>query len=313
MEFSFHFWLGFFIFVAIALILDLGVLNRHSKTISFKQASNMTAIWVLLASIFCTFIYYVSNKQKALEFITGYIVELSLSMDNVFVFVLIFSYFKIPQQHQHRVLFWGIIGAILMRFVMITGGVYLVHYFEWLFYIFGIILIVSGIKIAISKDEQDDIDLEKNWIVRFLKKYSRFTTKLHDEKFIVKQKGVFYFTPLFLVLIFTEKADLIFALDSIPAILAISKDTFIIFTSNIFAILGLRSLYFLLANIIDKFGYLKYGIAAILVFIGFKMILAETGFQISVLYSLLFILIALTSSIVLSIFLIKDNKSKSKS
>ena len=309
MEFSLAFWLGFLVFVLVALAIDMGVLHRRPRALSFKEASNLTAIWVLLASIFCTFIYFVSNEQKALEFFTAYVVELTLSMDNVFVFLLIFKYFKIPLENQHRVLFWGVLGAIVMRFIMIIGGIYLVQYFEWLFIVFGVFLIVAGIKLLITKSEQQEVDLDKNSVMKFLKRFFNVTNELHGDRFIVRLNGVKYFTPLFVALILIEKTDLVFALDSIPAVLAISRDPFIVFTSNIFAILGLRSLYFLLANLMHRFIYLKHGISIILVFVGLKMILAEIGFKLAVSYSLLFIMFVLLGSIGYSLLSTKNNRT----
>ena len=309
MEFSLAFWLGFLVFVLVALAIDMGVLHRRPRALSFKEASNLTAIWVLLASIFCTFIYFVSNEQKALEFFTAYVVELTLSMDNVFVFLLIFKYFKIPLENQHRVLFWGVLGAIVMRFIMIIGGIYLVQYFEWLFIVFGVFLIVAGIKLLITKSEQQEVNLDKNSVMKFLKRFFNVTNELHGDRFIVRLNGVKYFTPLFVALILIEKTDLVFALDSIPAVLAISRDPFIVFTSNIFAILGLRSLYFLLANLMHRFIYLKHGISIILVFVGLKMILAEIGFKLAVSYSLLFIMFVLLGSIGYSLLSTKNNRN----
>ena len=205
MEFSLAFWLGFLVFVLVALAIDMGVLHRRPRALSFKEASNLTAIWVLLASIFCTFIYFVSNEQKALEFFTAYVVELTLSMDNVFVFLLIFKYFKIPLENQHRVLFWGVLGAIVMRFIMIIGGIYLVQYFEWLFIVFGVFLIVAGIKLLITKSEQQEVNLDKNSVMKFLKRFFNVTNELHGDRFIVRLNGVKYFTPLFVALILIEK------------------------------------------------------------------------------------------------------------
>lgn len=309
MQFSLAFWLGFLVFVVVALVIDMGLLNRKPHVLSFKEASNLTAIWLLLASIFCTFIYFVSDEQKALEFFTAYVVELSLSMDNVFVFLLIFKYFKIPPEQQHGVLIWGILGAIVMRFIMIMGGIYLVQYFEWLFIVFGIFLVVAGVKLLITKSEKQEVDLDKNSVMKFLKRFFNVTHELHNGKFIHKVNNVKYFTPLFVALILIEKTDLIFALDSIPAVLAISRDSFIVFTSNIFAILGLRSLYFLLANLLHRFVYLKHGISIILVFVGLKMILAEIGFKLAVSYSLLFIMFVLFGSIGYSLVSTKKNFS----
>lgn len=301
MSFPFSFWLAFIIFVIAALAVDLGLFNKKDKPISFGSALNMTIIWLLLASIFCSIIYFYSDRQKALEFITGYIVELSLSMDNVFVFTLIFTYFKIPRRYQHRVLYYGILGAILMRFVMITAGVYLVSHMNWIFYIFGAILIYSAFKIALSKENNDSVATGNTGFMEFIKKFIPVTNELHGQRFFVKINGKLWCTPLFIVLLIVEKTDLVFAIDSIPAILAISDDTFIIFTSNIFAILGLRSLYFLLADLMDRFTYLKYGIALILGFVGTKMLLnIGVGVHIPVQISLLFILSILSASILFS-------------
>lgn len=300
MSFPISFWVGFFIFIVCALVADLGFLNKKDKEMSFRSALNMTIIWVLLASIFCSLIYFYSDKQKAMEFITGYIVELSLSMDNVFVFTLIFSYFKISREYQHRVLFYGIVGAIFMRLFMITGGILLVDYFEWVFYIFGLILIYSAFKIALSKDTTESVSSENVKFIEFMKKFLPITDKLHGHDFTVKIGKKLHYTPLFVVLLIVEKTDLIFAIDSIPAILAITQDTFIVFTSNIFAILGLRSLYFLLVNLMHKFVYLKYGIAVILGFVGLKMLFAVGDSHIPVQFSLLFIVSILVTSIILS-------------
>jgi tellurite resistance protein TerC len=302
MEFTYEFWIGFLVIVGLALSFDLGVFNKRDRVLAFKEAATMTTCWVLLASLFCSFIYFAAGKQKALEYLTGYVVELTLSVDNVFVFVLIFSYFKVPKELQHRVLFWGIIGAIVMRFVMITGGIYLFSNFDWVFYIFGAFLIYSGIKIAFAKDDKDAaMSLEGNSVMKFLRSKFKITDDFVGNKFVVKIGNRYYITPLMVVLILVEKTDLIFALDSIPAILAITQDSFIVFTSNIFAILGLRSLYFLLANLMNRFIYLKFGIAIILSFIGVKMILAVNDIHMPIQYSLLVILTVLATSVMFSL------------
>jgi tellurite resistance protein TerC len=309
MTFSLAYWIGFLSFVLIALALDLGVFHKRDKALTFKDAATMSTVWFTLAMIFCVFIRLNTNSQTALEFLTGYIVELSLSMDNVFVFVLIFGYFKIPVKYQHRVLFWGIIGAIVMRFAMITGGIYLFKRFEWIFYIFGAFLIYTGYKIAFSQEKKEEVGEQKNAMISFLSKFFRITPQLEGNKFWVKVKGKWACTPLFIVLLLVEKTDLIFALDSIPAIIAITQDPFIVFTSNIFAILGLRSLYFLLASVIHKFSYLKYGIAIILMFVGFKMLGTVADIHIPVIYSLTFIVLVLSGSIWFSLW---KNKQISK-
>ncbi|MFI4983951.1 MAG: TerC family protein [Rickettsiales bacterium] len=298
--FSIYFWIGFLLFMVLALALDLGVLNKKNKNISFKGAAKMTAIWFMLAMLFCSIIYAHAGLEKSVEFLTGYIVELSLSMDNVFVFIVIFSYFKIPAKYQHRVLFWGIIGAIIMRFIMITGGIYLFSAFNWLFYIFGAFLIFTGIKIAITKEEASAPN-DKNAVMNLVKKFIPVSSVFDGNKFFTRIKGKLLATPLFVVLLLIEKTDLIFALDSIPAIIAITSDPFIVFTSNIFAIMGLRSLYFLLSDLLDRFAHLKYGIAIVLIFIGCKMILAMLHYHISTPVSLLVILICLGSSMAYSL------------
>lgn len=306
MNFTLSFWIGFFIFVLIALAIDLGISNKKPKTLTFKEAATLTGVWILLASIFCTIIYFYSDRQKALEFITGYVVELSLSMDNVFIFVLIFSYFKVPPNYQHSVLFWGIIGAIVMRFIMIFGGIYLFQTMEWLFYVFGIVLIYSGIKIVFYK-ENANMSSNTNSVINFISKYIKVSKDYHGDKFFIIENGKRVITPLFIVLFFIEKTDLIFALDSIPAIIAITQDPFIVFTSNIFAILGLRSLYFMLANLMERFSYMKFGLSIILVFVGCKMIGNMLGYHITIEYSLLFIISVLILSILISLYLTKKS------
>lgn len=306
--FPLSFWIGFFLFVAVALALDLGVFHKKDKAMTFKEASFMSAIWVVLSLLFCLIIYYYAGSQKTLEYITGYVVELSLSMDNVFVFVLIFGYFKVPVQYQHRVLFWGIIGAIVMRFLMITGGIYIFNKFDWIFYIFGFILIYTGVHIFFSQDDHSDVNYDKNKLIVWLRKVIKVTNTLHGNKFFVFENGKWLATPLFVVLLLVEKTDLVFALDSIPAILAITKDPFIVFTSNIFAILGLRSMYFLLATVIHKFQYLKHGIAVVLVFVGCKMIASMRDIHIEIIYSLAFIITTLAVAILASLYMTSKSK-----
>ncbi|MCL4157574.1 UNVERIFIED_CONTAM: hypothetical protein GTU68_045556 [Idotea baltica] len=263
----------------------------------------MTSIWVTSALFFCAAIYLYTGTQQATEFLTGYIIELSLSMDNVFVFIMIFTYFKVPMQYQHRVLFWGILGAVIMRFIMIIGGVYLIHYFEWLFLFLGAFLIYTGYHIAASNHDAQDVKDDKKNIITFLRRFFRITNDFHGDKFFIKHKKKLVATPLFVVLLIVEKTDLIFALDSIPAVLAITRDPFIVFTSNVFAILGLRSMYFLLATIIHKFRFLKYGISIILVFVGIKMILSVIGFKIPTMVSLSLITTTLFASILISVII----------
>lgn len=292
-------WWLFAIFASALLILDLFLNRGDNKVPSLRWVSVQIAGWVSAAMLFGGIIYHYKGFDKFLEYLTGYIVELSLSMDNVFVFVLIFNYFRIPMQYQHRVLFLGVMGAILMRLVMISFGVLLVQQFTWIFGIFGLILIFSAYKII--HGSADAGIQEDGKMVRLLSKYINFTPKLHGQKFVITQEGKRYFTPLFLVLILVEKTDLIFALDSIPAILAITQDPFIVFSSNIFAILGLRALYFLLAQIMHLFVYLKYGLSFILAFIGVKMILAVFHIHMATWAALCVIIAALTISIVASL------------
>lgn len=267
------FWVGFNVFVILMLALDLGVFNRKAHLISIKEALIWSGVWVLLAMCFNALIYYWQGQAKALEFFTGYVIEKSLSMDNIFVFVLIFTYFKTPAIHQHKILFWGIIGALIMRAAFIFAGVAILEKFHWTIYIFGAILIYTGYKMLTGKDKK--IEPKKNPVIHFFKRIMRFTNELHNANFFVKQDGKRFATPLFLVLIVVETTDLVFAVDSIPAILAITQDEFIVYTSNVFAILGLRSLYFALSGMIDKFRYLSQGLALILLFAGLKMLIVD--------------------------------------
>lgn len=266
-------WILFNLFVLAMLALDLGVFHRKSHEVSVREALTWTCVWITLAMLFNLFIYYYFDQAKALEFFTGYVIEKSLSVDNIFVIILIFSYFKVPPAYQHKVLFWGILGALVMRIVFILTGVELIHRFHWLIYIFGGFLIFTGIRMLTSGDIK--IEPEKNPVVRLARKVFPVTSFFEGDRFFVKKEGKNWATPLFLVVILIETTDLIFAVDSIPAILAISDDPFIVYTSNVFAILGLRSLYFALAGIEQYFRYLKYGLSAILVFVGTKMCISD--------------------------------------
>lgn len=266
-------WILFNLFVLAMLALDLGVFHRKSHEVSVREALTWTCVWITLAMLFNLFIYYYFDQAKALEFFTGYVIEKSLSVDNIFVIILIFSYFKVPPAYQHKVLFWGILGALVMRIVFILTGVELIHRFHWLIYIFGGFLIFTGIRMLTSGDIK--IEPEKNPVVRLARKVFPITTSFEGDRFFTKKEGKNWATPLFLVVILIETTDLIFAVDSIPAILAISDDPFIVYTSNVFAILGLRSLYFALAGIEQYFRYLKYGLSAILVFVGTKMCISD--------------------------------------
>lgn len=290
-------WIFFNLFVLAMLALDLGVFHKKSHDVSVREALTWTCVWITLAMFFNLFVYYYFDKDKALEFFTGYLIEKSLSVDNIFVIILIFSFFKVPSAYQHKVLFWGILGALVMRAIFILTGVELIHRFHWLIYIFGGFLISTGIRMLLAGDLK--IEPEKNPLVKLARKVMPITSSFEGDKFFVKQQGKTWATPLFLVVILIETTDLIFAVDSIPAILAISDDSFIVYTSNVFAILGLRSLYFALAGIEKYFKYLKYALSAILVFVGVKMCIADL-FKIPIEVSLIVIgftlMIAMVSS-----------------
>lgn len=271
------FYGGFLIFVLIMLALDLGVFNRKAHVVSFKEASIWSVVWVTLALTFNFLFYqYASAKfgadigrQVGLEFLTGYILEYSLSVDNIFVFVLVFSYFGIPPKYKHRVLFYGILGALIFRAIFIGLGSALMQ-FHWIIYVFGAFLIITGIKMFFSNDEK--IEPEKNFLIRIFRKFMPVTHEIDGKNFFIKKNGVRYATPLFIALLFLEATDIIFAVDSVPAIFGVTREPLIVFTSNIFAILGLRSMYFMLAGVINKFYLLKYGLAIVLVFVGLKMV-----------------------------------------
>ncbi len=292
------FWIIFNVFVLIMLALDLGVFHRKSHEITIKEALTWTFIWIFLALIFNAIIYFWKGQLKALEFFTGYLVEKALSVDNIFVFIMIFAYFQVPSQYQHKVLFWGIIGALIMRVIFIFAGVALLEKFHFTIYIFGALLLYTGIKMFNHSNLK--IDPEKNPVLKFFKKHMPVTPTMHEDKFFIKINGRQFATPLFLVLILIESTDLIFAVDSIPAILAITQDHFIVYTSNVFAILGLRSLYFALAGIVHRFWLLSYGLAIVLVFVGLKMIMIDL-FKIPIEWSLVFIATIIAASVFLSL------------
>ena len=291
-------WIGFNVFVLLMLALDLGVFNKKDHEIKIKEALIWSGVWIFLALLFNAIIYYTKGTEPAMQFLTGYVIEKSLSIDNIFVFVLVFSYFKVPSLYQHRVLFWGIIGALIMRAIFIAAGITLIEKFHWIIYVFGAFLVLTGIKLAINKGTK--IDPEHNPVVRLFRKFFPATNKYHGNKFWIVENGKRTATPLFIVLILIETTDLIFAVDSIPAILAITNDAFIVYTSNVFAILGLRSLYFALSGIMNLFRYLHYGLAAILVFVGVKMCIVDI-YKIPVSYSLFVIAGILVFSILASI------------
>ena len=308
MEIGFYAWLGFVVFLVIMLALDLGIFNKSSHEIHYKEALLFSGIWISLAILFNVGVFHFLGKEKGLEFLTGYLLEYSLSVDNIFVFILLLSYFNVPKKYQHKVLFWGIIGAIIMRAFLIIIGATLIIKFHWIIFIFGAFLVISGVKMAFS--DNDKKEPEKNIIVKIFKKIFPVSDRYEKDKFFVRHKAGLLATPLFIVLIIIETSDLVFAFDSIPAILAITQDTFIVFTSNAFAILGLRSLYFALSGIMDKFRFLKYGLSLILVFIGVKMLISGV-YEINIITSLLVIVLVLTVSILFSIYK-KKNIPKEK-
>ena len=264
-------WIGFNLFVLALLALDLGVFHRQAHEVGFKEAATWSGVWIALALCFNLGIWNWFGEQKAIEFLTGYLIEKSLSVDNIFVIALLFSYFAVPARYQHRVLFWGILGALVLRAIFIAAGAALLAQFHWIIYLFGAFLIVTGLKMAFTSEK--GLEPEKNPVLRLVRKLMPVTDQYHGQNFFVRQNGVRFATPLFLVLVLVEATDLIFAVDSIPAIFAVTTDPFIVYTSNVFAILGLRSLYFLLAGVMHKFVYLKLGLAAILVFVGVKMLI----------------------------------------
>jgi len=266
-------WAGFIVFLLAMLAVDLGVFHRHSHVVAVKEAITWSLVWISIALAFNAGIYYWFGQAKAIEFLTGYLIEKSLSVDNIFVFVLVFTYFKVPPAHQYKVLFWGVVGALAMRGIFIAVGVSLIQQFHWLIYIFGGFLIVTGIRLWTEKEKE--IHPEKNPVLRLTRRLIPITDKYEDDHFFVRRAGRLVATPLFVVLLVVETTDLIFAVDSIPAVMAVTLDPFIVFTSNVFAILGLRALYFALAGIIGLFHYLHYGLALILAFVGTKMVLSD--------------------------------------
>ncbi len=304
MENSIVFWIVFNVVIFSMLALDLTVINKKAHKIALKEALIWSGIWIALALIFNIFVLLEFGKTKALEFLTGYVIEYSLSIDNIFVFILIFSYFSVKPQYQHKILFWGILGALIMRGIFIFAGVALINRFHWIVIIFGAFLIFSGFKMLFQKDEIS-VDPEKNGLVRLFRKFLPVTETLHGDSLFVRQNNKLIATPLFLVLLVIESTDLIFAVDSIPAILAISKDTFIVYTSNIFAILGLRSLYFAVSGIMGLFRFLKVGLAIVLSFVGFKMLASFFHIEIPIVISLGIIISILFISILASIIIKK--------
>ncbi|MBI4620003.1 MAG: TerC family protein [Desulfobacterales bacterium] len=292
-------WILFNVFVLAMLALDLGVFHRKAHEVKIKEALIWSAVWITLALIFNLGIYFWRGEAAALEFLTGYLLEKSLSVDNIFVFLLIFSYFRVDPLYQHKILFWGILGALIMRAIFIAVGVTLIQQFHWVIYVFGAFLILTGIKMALQKDKE--IHPEKNPALRLFRRFMPITDHSVQGKFFVKLNGRTFATPLFVVLLVVETTDLIFAVDSIPAVLAITLDPFIVYTSNVFAILGLRALYFALAGAMRLFHYLHLGLSSILVFIGAKMLLADI-YRIPIVIALSVVAGILVISVVASLF-----------
>ncbi|HEY0736148.1 MAG TPA: TerC family protein [Herpetosiphonaceae bacterium] len=293
-------WVGFTVFVLGMLALDLGVFHRSAHAVSLKEAGIWSAVWISLALVFNAIIYFNLGPEVGLQFLTGYLIEKSLSVDNIFVFVLIFSYFSVPAMYQHRVLFWGIFGALVMRAILIWVGAALIEQFHWVIYIFGAFLVFTGIRMAFHKDEE--LHPDENPVVKLFKRFMPVVPEYHGQSFFVRHAGKLAATPLFVVLLLVESTDLVFALDSIPAIFAITTDPFIVYTSNVFAILGLRALYFLLAGVMDKFRYLKIGLSIVLVFVGVKMLVEAIHITIPIGISLGVIAAVITGSILASLW-----------
>jgi tellurite resistance protein TerC len=324
------FYAGFLAFVLLMLALDLGVFHRNAHEVSIKEATAWSVVWVTLALLFNVGLYYyaawrfpqderllaipgfdpeAAATAVGLEYLTGYVVEKALSVDNIFVFVMVFAYFAVPKIYQHRVLFYGILGALIFRAIFIGAGSFLMQ-FHWVIYVFGAFLIVTGIKMMLVQDKE--IDPEKNFLIRLFKKFVPVTPEYHGQKFFVRINKVLYATPLFIALLFIELTDIIFAVDSVPAIFAITKEPFIVFTSNIFAILGLRAMYFMLAGAVDKFYLLKYGLSVVLIFVGLKMVWLNDAFggKFPITWSLGFIGLTIAVSVLVSLLFPRDKQNE---
>ena len=274
MEAGLLLWVGFNALVLALLVLDLGVFHRRAHAVGIREAAIWSGIWVVLALLFALVVYATGGAQAALQYLTGYVLEKALAVDNIFVFVILFSYFAVPDRYQHRVLFWGILGALVMRGLFIVAGAYAIERWHWIMYVFGVLLLVAGVKMALRREEKRD--LAANPLLRFLRRVLPVSEEYHGGSFFVRNGGKRWLaTPLFLVLVMVEVSDVIFAVDSIPAIFAITNDPFIVYTSNVFAILGLRAMYFLLAGVVHKFVYLNLGLSVVLAFIGSKMLLVD--------------------------------------
>jgi tellurite resistance protein TerC len=298
-------WIGFGFFIVFMLSLDLGLLNRKAHTIRYREAWIWTGVWVTLAMIFGYVVFRYQGSQRGLEFLTGYLIELSLSVDNLFVFILIFSFFKVPAKYQHRVLFWGVLGALFMRLTMIFVGAALINRFHWIMYIFGAFLVYTGIKMF--RQEESEIHPNENPVVKIVTRFFPITDYYEGKQFFTKVDGKWTGTLLLLVLVVVEVTDLVFAVDSIPAIFAITTNTFIVYTSNVFAILGLRSMYFLLAGVVDKFQYLRVGLAIVLTFIGAKMLVVVFDLHIKTWVSLVFVAVVLLGSVATSLLFPRES------
>jgi len=302
-------WIGFAVLITFMFILDLGIFNRRSHEISFREALTWTLVWVGLAVAFNAGILFFLGADKALEFFTGYLIEESLSVDNLFVFIMIFSYFHISRALQPKILKWGIIGALVMRAAFIFLGIELFERFHWMVYVFGALLIFTGIKMAFGGEEK--IEPEKNLVVRLVRRFVPITKRIYGDRFFIRRNGVLAATPLFLTLLVVESSDVIFAVDSIPAILAVTRDPFIVYTSNVFAIMGLRSLFYLLSNVMEMFAYLKLGVSVILAFVGVKMLLSQT-YPVPIFFSLGVIVGVLAISILTSITIGAKKRASSR-
>ncbi|MDD5088737.1 MAG: TerC family protein [bacterium] len=292
-------WILFNLLVFVILALDLGIFHRKAHTISVKEALWWSLVWIVVALAFNVVVYFWMGHQAGLEFLTGYLIERALSIDNIFVFVLLFSYFKVPPQYQHRVLFWGILGALILRGALIAAGAALIAAFGWILYVFGVFLIFTGIKMAVQKEQ--GVDPGHNPVVKWFRRVVPMTRYYYGTRFTIGRMGHFVATPLMLVLITVEVTDLVFALDSIPAIFAITKNGFIVYSSNVFAIFGLRAMYFALAGIVHKFIYLKFGLGIVLSFVGVKMLLPLIHIELSTVWALLVVGVVITVSIVASL------------
>ena len=315
-EGSIWLWIGFNLFVLALLALDLGVFHQKAHKVSIKEATIWSIVWITLSMLFNLGLYFFwnnlapasnySNSEAALAFFTGYLLEKSLSVDNIFIFVVIFSFFAVPAVYQHRVLFWGILGALIMRGTLIVVGAALLKEFHWIIYVFGAFLIFTGIRM--SWQHAENLQPDQNPVVKFFRRFMPVTENFEGDQFFVRRAGKLMATPLFLILLVVESTDLIFAVDSIPAIFAVTQDPFIVYTSNVFAILGLRALYFLLANVMNKFQYLKFGLSAVLIFIGVKMVIVDF-YKIPVGVSLAVVASILTISVLASLWKAKKSET----